>query len=439
MDGTKLNILVVTNLFEPDRGGGASVFTDLCVGLVERGHRVTAYTTYPYYPEWINKSKARLTRVSQDDHHGVSVLRYGMYIPRDPTRPVERLLYELSFFFSLSRSLFRRSRYDLVMVYCPLFGAVLYGALRRGLTRETMWLNVQDVPADAAVTTGLFRGRSLGNAATWAQGWAFNRYDAWSTIAPEMVGRLEAIRRRAQPIVYLPNFLNRSMASLTDAARRRRPPPRARTRLLYAGNVGGKQDLLRFCQALHATSLDIELVIHGDGSEAGRVQEWVRATRDPRISYGPFLDEPAFVEALSAADIFVITEASGIGASFIPSKLIPCLAVGTPVLAVTDRSSPLGAEIERSAVGTVLEWPELDAGLDQAVIHLTDPVIVDRLRRNTAVRAQDFTRDRVLDRLEKALSEPSMGSRSRGRTPGSSVRVWERSASTESSGAGRLR
>ena len=40
---------MVTNLFHPDRGGGASVFSDLCYGLAERGHDVTVYAAYPYY------------------------------------------------------------------------------------------------------------------------------------------------------------------------------------------------------------------------------------------------------------------------------------------------------------------------------------------------------------------------------------------------------
>ena len=51
-----MKLLVVTNLFHPDRGGGASVFSDMCYGLVERGHDVTVYGAYPYYPEWRNKS-----------------------------------------------------------------------------------------------------------------------------------------------------------------------------------------------------------------------------------------------------------------------------------------------------------------------------------------------------------------------------------------------
>ncbi len=32
-----MKILVISNLFYPDRGGGASVFSDLCFGLVKAG------------------------------------------------------------------------------------------------------------------------------------------------------------------------------------------------------------------------------------------------------------------------------------------------------------------------------------------------------------------------------------------------------------------
>jgi hypothetical protein len=140
-----MRLLVVTNLFHPDRGGGASVFSDMCYGLVERGHDVTVYAAYPYYPEWRNKSQANLWRVTRDDLRGVKVHRFGMYLPKNPSKFVPRVMFELSFMVSLMRSLFYFRRFDAVMVYCPVMSAVAYAAVRRVFYWEKILLNLQDI------------------------------------------------------------------------------------------------------------------------------------------------------------------------------------------------------------------------------------------------------------------------------------------------------
>src|SRR5262245_48055412 len=138
-----MRLLVVTNLFHPDRGGGASVFSDMCYGLVERGHEVTVYSAYPYYPEWTNKSNANLWRVAKEERCGVKVRRFGMYLPKNPSKFAPRVMFELSFTLSLMRSLLFFRRFDAVMVYCPVMGAAAYAAVRRLCYSEPIWLNVQ--------------------------------------------------------------------------------------------------------------------------------------------------------------------------------------------------------------------------------------------------------------------------------------------------------
>ena len=137
-----MRLLVVTNLFSPDRGGGASVFSDLCYGLVREGWEVDVFTTYPYYPEWKRKSGHSVWSVEREEIQRVRVWRHGIYVPARPGKLVQRIAYELSFTLSLLRSLFRGGTYDLVMVYCPLLGAVTFSALRKALRHEPLWLNV---------------------------------------------------------------------------------------------------------------------------------------------------------------------------------------------------------------------------------------------------------------------------------------------------------
>jgi len=399
-----MRILVVTNLFHPDRGGGASVFSDMCYGLAERGHSVTAYAAYPYYPEWQNKSGANMWRVADETVHGVEVRRFGMYLPKNPSAFVPRVLFELSFMLSLMRSLFYFRRFDVVMVYCPVMGAVAYSAVRKLFYREPTWLNIQDIPADAAAASGISRNRFTKGLGQFAQTLLFNSADVWSTIAPKMVERISSLRRRNQPVHFVPNFLNRSMeqAVAEHPSKLGRPVSRP-LKLLYAGNIGKKQGLLEFCRRLKGSDLPFSFKIHGDGGEAHAVRDWVASQNDPRFQFEAFLDERGFVAALVDADFFVITEKPGVGASFIPSKLIPCIATGTPVVCVCDVEGPLGQEVSRHELGITVEWSQFDQLLPRIAEAAASPERFATLQRHALQRAQTYGRAPIIESVEREL------------------------------------
>ncbi|HIJ74806.1 MAG TPA: glycosyltransferase family 4 protein [Candidatus Hydrogenedentes bacterium] len=397
-------LLVVVNVYLPDFGGGGAIFSDLCQGLVERGFDVTVRCAYPYYPEWRDKTGRNGLRVERYDERGVHVERYGLFIPHNPRSLVQRLLYEGSFFFSLLRSLPRGRRFDAVMVFCPLVGAVAFGAVSKWVFRRPLWLNVQDLSAQAAAASGISRRKWVNRALTGLQGFLFNQGDVWSSIAPEIVGRLKRIRKRNQPVLYLPNWLTPSMAQALDGvAGRQKPFSRKEVKLFYSGNIGGKQDLIRLCETLRASAAPFSMRIHGDGAMAESVRAWVESSNDGRFVFGPLLDEPEYAQALHDADFFVITEKSGGGGSFVPSKLITAIAAGTPVLAVADADSPLASEVKASEAGPVFLWDALD-GIP-AFLHgvVGEPAQLLGWRNNARHRATFYHRDRIIDAYAQAL------------------------------------
>ncbi len=397
-------LLIVVNVFNPDRGGGGAIFSDLAYGLVERGFDVTVRCAYPYYPEWTDKSGHNGLAIERYDEKGVHVERYGIYIPRNPGSLIERLLYEASFLFSLIRSLPRGQQFDAVMVFCPLVGAVAFAMLNKWLWRKPLWLNVQDLSADAAAAAGIARGESLIRLLGAVQKWVFNRAKVWSSISPVMIRRLEAVRAKGQPILYLPNWLNASMGHELEAlpGKEGRAPAHP-VKLLYAGNIGGKQDLLRFCQVLHESDAPFEFAVHGDGGQAPAVHQWIAQCGDDRFTSGPFLEEPDFAAALHDTDFFIITEKSGSGGSFIPCKMISGLASGSCILAVSDLESPLGQEMAEVQPGPWFSWEDVGEV----------PALLERVaggaeefgvwQRNAGERAGFYARDNVIDRFAEAL------------------------------------
>ena len=290
------------------------------------------------------------------------------------------------------------------MVYCPLMGAVAYSALDKWLRRKPLWLNVQDLSADAAAASGIVRGRALKKALRFVQRRLFNQADIWSSISPVMIERLKAIRSRNQPILYLPNWLNASMAQeIQSLPIKLGRVPTENVKLLYAGNIGAKQDLLRLCKALLESDADFKFRVHGNGAEASAVQRWVETCGDHRFTFGPFLDERSFAAALHETDLFVITEKAGSGGSFIPCKLIAGIASGNPILAVCDPESPLGQEVRSTDIGPWFSWEDL-AKIPPLLRTLA--LESDRFttwQSNALSRSEFFRQDRLIPEFDKAV------------------------------------
>lgn len=401
MGAGKARLLMVVNVFNPDFGGGGALFSDLAYGLADRGLDVTVRCAYPYYPEWTDKSGRNGLSVQRYEDHGVHVERHGIFIPSRPNSFLQRMVYEASFLFSLGRSL-PRGGHDLVMVFCPLVGSVAFAVLNKWLHRKPLWLNVQDLSADAAAAGGIVKGKAIKHLLGAVQGGFFNQAQVWSSISPVMIQRLEAIRTRQQPILYLPNWLHASMAGeLATLPSKVGRPLAAVPKLLYSGNIGTKQDLLHFCQALQRSAARFHFRIHGDGGRAGDVRDWVRQCGDPRFEFGALLDETGYARALHETDYFVITEKAGSGGSFLPSKMIAGMVSGSAILAVCDVSSPLGQEMQAGQPGPCFAWDGLDAV--PAVIDGTAPEQFRQWQENAIRRSAFHDREGVIDRFAEAI------------------------------------
>ncbi len=240
------------------------------------------------------------------------------------------------------------------MVFCPLAGSTAYAGLHKLIYGSPLCLNIQDLPADAAAAGGLIRTPWMGSLLSFIQQFLFNQAEVWRTISPVMAERLESLRDRKQPIHLIPDWLH---SSLIEEIRRLpsrigRPPSRP-VRLLYSGNIGKKQGLLDFCKKLHESSLAFEFRIQAAGGTAAEVENWIASSGDARFRFGPLVSEPEFVRALENTDFYVITEKHGSGASFFPSKSIPAMASGTPILAISSPDSPLGREMRGTSRSVV--------------------------------------------------------------------------------------
>lgn len=160
-------------------------------------------------------------------------------------------------------------------------------------------------------------------------------------------------------------------------------------------------DFLDQFKAAEAAKSGWDLAIHGGGAELGALQSKVSLT--PGCSIGAVLNESKYVQSLLTASACVVTQKPGVGANFLPSKLLPALATGTPVLGVCEPSSPLGQEIISGQFGEVVTLGDSDALAATLLRWKTDPGLLAAFGAKARERADLYHRGRVLPQYEGEL------------------------------------
>ena len=185
----------------------------------------------------------------------------------------------------------------------------------------------------------------------------------------------------------------------------------ARPLAIYSGNLGEKQGLgLILDAAMTPGGAKIQWVIAGDG--AGKEVLKARKEREglANVSILPLQPSGQFEQMLHAADACLVTQQSGSGQFFFPSKLLTLLAHGRPVVAAADTSSELALAIQESDFGDVVS-PGDAVGLADAVAKLAAADIATRRRWSDNGRrwVAQFAPSKVLSDFEAALVAISGG------------------------------
>lgn len=395
-----MRIHLITNLFAPDELAGASLYTDMATYLRDHGHDIRVTATFPYYPAWSLRPGDVGVAQRDETHEGIPVRRIRMYVPQRVTGKT-RLLSDLSFLLSLiRRGLFPNWKPDVVITASPMLSQCIAQRFLYAGSKVPRFIIVQDFVVDAALELNILKLPLLSTFLNAVQNWALRSAQTLSTISPGMLEKLKGKLGSGRRLLLIPNWIHQSLQAQIDR-QLARSPARESNVLVYSGNFGRKQGLPDFLQQFHEASkggLQWNLEIYGGGAEKDELASALAS--NPSVKLGGVQDEPAYVGNLLRATACLVTQRPGVGANFLPSKLLPALATGTPVLAVCDPTSPLGREITESGCGAVL------APGDTATLAATlrrwqsEPRLIAEMSARARKRAALYQRDLVLGQFE---------------------------------------
>jgi colanic acid biosynthesis glycosyl transferase WcaI len=330
--------------YAPEPTGIAPYNTALCEHLQRAGHEARAVTSFPYYPAWKKSAADRGHVFRTDQIRGVSVHRCWHYVP-SKVSALKRILHEGTFvLMSFLRQLALPAPDAYVVVSPPLLlGAAAW--LLGKLKRRPFVFHVQDLQPDAAAGLGMLKPGALIRALYWLERFAYQKAARVSGITPGMLAAFSSKGVPASKLVLFPNGVvlpETNDAPAAGAFRARHGFAPDDFLAVYSGNLGVKQGLdILIDAARELRNKKVRIVICGEGAQRARLAEQVRAHQLENVTMLPLQPDAAYRELLVDADVCVITQQSGSGGCFFPSKLLTTLAWQKPVLTVADEGSEL--------------------------------------------------------------------------------------------------
>jgi colanic acid biosynthesis glycosyl transferase WcaI len=269
--------------------------------------------------------------------------------------PLKRIVHEATFAKTSWLRLLALPRPDVYLVVSPplVLGAAAWAL--SFLKRAPFVFHVQDLQPDAAMGLGMLREGWFTRALFWLESFAYRKARIVSGISPEIVA---AFRRKGVPeskLLLYPNSIEPpDIAGLPARGQFRRKHGFGDEFLaVYAGNLGVKQGLgiLLDASRLVGAERRIRIILCGEGAEREALERRIADENLRGVTMLPLQHGRDYEELLVDADISFITQQSGSGNSFFPSKLLVTLAYFCPVITVADPGSALADAVNEGAFG----------------------------------------------------------------------------------------
>lgn len=414
-----MKILVSSINFHPDHSGIALYSTDLPVYFAERGHEVTMVTGFSYYPRWKKRSEDRGKLLQTGEYKGIRVLRGYLYVPKKVTT-FKRVLHELSFTSFAFLNFLRAGRHDCIVVITPPLLLGLVGIAFKYLWRAQLVIHIQDLQPDAALSLGMVKRGPLIRLLIRLESLIY-RHASWiATITDSM---RENLRSKGVPEDKLGVYYNwidvAGVSELNDNIPQGKfisqySQARDKFTVAYAGNIGVKQGIEVLVELAEATRQyeDIHYFIIGEGARRTQLEEYAEDKGLKNVTFLPFIPQEQYYEMLKDVDVLFVSQKSGAGDVFFPSKLLGIMAVGKPLLISADPDSELSTMISGAGCGLVSAPGDLSCLVQNFLSLYRDPALRKSLENNGRQHVKTYDRERVLSGFLGRISRCNRRARS---------------------------
>jgi colanic acid biosynthesis glycosyl transferase WcaI len=341
------NITIIGINYFPEDSAIGLYSTQMSEYFASIGYNVTVITGFPYYPQWaISKSYKSKPYFASEIINSVLVLRSKQYVPSNPTF-FKRVLHLISFTLGSFINLFKTPKPDLVISIIPFTSSVLLGWFLKLIYSSKLWVHVQDFEFDAAVQSGISSKTSLFFKILFSvEKKLLGCADIVSTISLGMLRKLS--QKTNRETYFFPNWID--LKNNTSHPVQHPFLRSKKTKILYSGNIGEKQDWNNFIAFCKDTAfLGYEIIIVGDGAKKDWLLDEIKALK--HVFYHQPIPYEELSSLLSSADLHVLFQKVDVIDTVMPSKILGMMASGKPSMIIGNTDSEVRQIFQRSNSG----------------------------------------------------------------------------------------
>ena len=399
-----MNVLLLNQCFYPDVMATAQQLTDLAVGLVKEGHRVTVIASDRGYDDPSRRFPRR------ENWNGIEIIRIRSLALGKDSR-WRRAVNFASFLTTCALTLVTQRRFDVVVALTspPLISFL--GSLFVKLKGGDFFCWVMDLNPDEAIAAGwLKQGSLLARTLDRLLRYSFKQARRIVALDHFMKDRIVAKGISEQRVTVLPPWAQDENIQYDAKGReafRRQHDLENSFVVMYAGNHSPCHPLTTLVEAAQRLSSRKEIIFCfiGGGSEQGKVREFAALHGLENIRCLPYQPFDGLAASLSAADLHVVVMGNDFVGIVHPSKLYNILAIASPFLYIGPEQSHI-SEIAAQSDETFQAYSATNGDVESVVRAIEQAMQqqpANSSQRSVPPIVGTFSRSVLLPRLVKVL------------------------------------
>lgn len=361
-----MNVLFMT-IGKMDNIEEHTIYCDLLRYFRDAGHSV--YTISPY-------EKRTGLQTAHEEKNGIHMLHVRTGNVTGMVSLIEKGLAQLSIepiFIKAIKKYYSNVKFDLVMYSTPpitFCNAIEY--VKRRDNAKT-YLLLKDIFPQNAVDIGMMSKSGIkGILYKFFRNKEKKLYGLSDYIGCMSPANVEYVKQNNPEIddykvEVCPNCIEVVDKSINEEERRsirkKYDIPLEKKVFVYGGNLGKPQGIDFLIECLHSqeNSKDNYFLIVGDGTEYGKIEEFVKSSNQNNIRLMKRLPQEDYDTMVGACDVGMIFLDHRFTIPNFPSRLLSYMQAKIPVLACTDSNTDIGRIVENAGFGNWCESNNVEA------------------------------------------------------------------------------
>lgn len=402
-----MNILLLTQYYEPEDVGPAIWLREIVEDLTAGGHHVTVLTSFPNYPTGSVFEQYKKKVFLREQLHGIEIVRTWIYA--SPNRAFLRRLLNFGSFSitSLIGGIVGCGRPDVIYAFMPPLTLGVTAVALGAVKRSKVVINIEDIHPHAAVVTGVLKNRTIIKFFEAMEKWIYKYVDHIIVISEGFRENLLSKSVPSNKLSVVPNWADPNFIQPGPRFNSFRQELEADSlfTLIYSGGLthnSNLEPLLDAAEMLHDEPF--LFVIVGEGVREAALKDISKKKGLRNVLFKPFQPLDRYPDILRAADMTLVTLSNQAAFVSVPSKIFKQMAAGRPILAITKKGNELDRLVNSAQCGLCVS-PDSPEELVQALRWAADhPNELEQMGQNGRNYLEKYhNRARCISDIEKVL------------------------------------